>query len=54
LGDSPAYLWVLEENVKAQSFYLRQGFTFDGGRGNLPPEWESAPELRMVRDRPGS
>ncbi|MHC6228207.1 GNAT family N-acetyltransferase [Arthrobacter sp. MMS24-T111] len=54
LGDSPAYLWVLEENVKAQSFYLRQGFTFDGGRGNLPPEWESVPELRMVRDRPRS
>ena len=54
LGDSPAYLWVLEENVKAQAFYRRQGFTFDGGRGNLPPEWESVPELRMVRDRPRS
>ena len=51
LGDAPAYLWVLEDNKKAQAFYRRQGFTFDGGRGHLPPEWEGVPELRMVRDR---
>lgn len=50
LGDSPAYLWVLEANARAQSFYRRQGFRFDGARGVLPSEWESVPELRMVRD----
>ncbi|TLM84061.1 GNAT family N-acetyltransferase [Pseudarthrobacter sp. NamE5] len=50
LGDSPAYLWVLEANVRAQSFYRRQGFRLDGARGVLPSEWENVPELRMVRD----
>lgn len=54
LGESPAYLWVLEENTKAQAFYRRQGFAFDGGRGHLPPEWEGVPELRMVREQPAA
>jgi ribosomal protein S18 acetylase RimI-like enzyme len=50
IGESPAYLWVLEENPRAQAFYRRHGFRPDGRRGLLPPEWESVPEIRMVRD----
>lgn len=49
LGESPAYLWVLEYNVRAQAFYRRHGFQPDGKRGLLPPEWESLREMRMVR-----
>jgi ribosomal protein S18 acetylase RimI-like enzyme len=52
IGESPAYLWVLEDNLRAQAFYRRLGFRPDGQRGLLPPEWESLPELRMVRTGP--
>ncbi|QHK22458.1 GNAT family N-acetyltransferase [Pseudarthrobacter psychrotolerans] len=49
IGESQAYLWVLENNARALAFYLKHGFRFDGGRGQLPLEWEELPELRMVR-----
>jgi ribosomal protein S18 acetylase RimI-like enzyme len=49
VGEFPAYLWVLEDNVRAQAFYRRHGFRPDGKRGLLPPEWENVPEIRMVR-----
>jgi GNAT superfamily N-acetyltransferase len=49
IGESPAYLWVVEGNPRALAFYLKQGFRPDGKRGTLPPEWESLPEFRMVR-----
>ena len=52
IGESPAYLWVLEGNPRAQAFYHRHGFRPDGRRGLLPPEWESVPEIRMVREGP--
>jgi GNAT superfamily N-acetyltransferase len=47
----PAYLWVLEDNLRAQAFYLKHGFRPDGKRSLLPPEWENLPEIRMVRSR---
>lgn len=49
IGNSPAYLWVLEDNPRAQAFYLKNGFRPDGSRKLLPPEWEELPEIRMVR-----
>ena len=52
IGESPAYLWVVEGNPRALAFYLKQGFRPDGKRGKLPPEWESLPEFRMVRSSP--
>lgn len=30
VGESPAYLWVLDGNERAIRFYERQGFGFDG------------------------
>ena len=48
VGDADAYLWVLEGNERAASFYRRQGFAADGasraddGYGR---------DLRMVRVR---
>lgn len=49
LGDSPAYLWVLEANPRARTFYGKHGFHPDGKRTLLPPDWHELPELRMVR-----
>ncbi|GAC1605951.1 MAG: GNAT family N-acetyltransferase [Pseudarthrobacter sp.] len=49
VGDSPAYLWVLRDNSRAQAFYRKHGFRPDGAAGLLPPEWEELPQIRMVR-----
>ena len=49
IGTGAAYLWVLEDNPRAQAFYRRNGFLPDGKRENLPEEWQELPEIRMVR-----
>ncbi|WP_253182714.1 GNAT family N-acetyltransferase [Arthrobacter sp. SW1] len=49
IGKEAAYLWVLEDNPRAQAFYRRNGFVPDGKREILPEEWERLPEIRMVR-----
>ena len=49
IGESPAYLWVLEDNPRARAFYLKHGFQPDGTRKLLPPEWEELPVIRMIR-----
>jgi len=49
LGNLPAYLWVLEANLRAQAFYAKNGFQPDGTRKLLSPDWEELPEIRMVR-----
>lgn len=48
IDDEPAYLWVADDNPRAQAFYRRNGFVADGIR-KIDPDWESLPELRMVR-----
>jgi ribosomal protein S18 acetylase RimI-like enzyme len=47
IGDRAAYLWVLEGNDRAISFYLRHGFSDEGGR--KPEPATGAVELRMSR-----
>lgn len=49
VGDRPAYLWVLEENPRAQAFYRKAGFVQDQAHRTLPPEWYGLREVRMVR-----
>lgn len=49
IGESAAYLWVLENNPRALAFYLKHGFRPDGKHGLLPPEWEELPKFRLVR-----
>lgn len=45
IGPADAYLWVLDGNARAISFYERQGFVFDGA---TKPE-DVGLERRMVR-----
>ena len=47
LGDSPASLWVLADNPRAQAFYSRNGFVADGSTSTHGPT--GAAEIRMVR-----
>jgi GNAT superfamily N-acetyltransferase len=49
LGDSPAFLWVLGDNPRAQAFYRRNGFTPDGTSKVGVFGGEPAHEVRMVR-----
>ena len=49
VGDAAAFLWVLQDNPRAQAFYARNGFVMDGSRNLLPPSWHELPEVRMVR-----
>ncbi len=49
IGNSAAFLWVLEDNPRAQAFYRKNGFQPDGTRQLLPPDWHELPEIRMVR-----
>jgi len=48
IGERPAYLWVAAENLRAQAFYRRNGFTADGSRIEQL-RGEKLPELRMTR-----
>ena len=49
LGDEPALLWALEDNPRAHAFFEKLGFVPDGAREELPPEWDGAYDIRMVR-----
>jgi GNAT superfamily N-acetyltransferase len=47
IGERPAYLWVLDGNGRAVTFYERHGFAFDGGVEEHP----EGRHRRMVRGR---
>ncbi len=47
IGAKAAYLWVLEDNLRARSFYAKQGFR-DSGARKLYASLD-APELQLVR-----
>ncbi len=47
VGDRSAYLWVLEDNPRAQAFYRRNGFALDGV-AKWDEQWRVR-EVRMVR-----
>jgi GNAT superfamily N-acetyltransferase len=48
LGNDPASLWVVRDNLRAQLFYRRNGFEFDGSQ-EIVEDWESMTECRMIR-----
>ena len=47
--DEPVYLWVAEDNPRAHSFYVRNGFTLDGASHTEPFLGETLTEVRFVR-----
>ena len=49
LGEAPAFLWVLAENPRAQSFYRRHGFHDDGAPVAMDGPWAGLQEQLMVR-----
>lgn len=49
IGREAAFLWVLEDNPRAQAFYARNGFAMDGVRDVLDDDWHNLAEVRMVR-----
>lgn len=51
IGARPAYLWVVEGNDRAITFYRKLGFDLDGVRDHLPET--GTPEVRMSRGAPG-
>lgn len=52
IGESPAYLWVLEGNARAIAFYRRHGFADEGGR--KPEPGTGTTEIRMARGQRSS
>jgi ribosomal protein S18 acetylase RimI-like enzyme len=49
IGTEPASLWVAEINPRAQAFYRRNGFDFDGTRMLAPFVLDTVAEVRMLR-----
>lgn len=49
IGDEPAFLWILNDNPRAERFYRRNGFTPDGYSLPCGPSWYYKPMFRMHR-----
>lgn len=49
LDGRDAVLWVLEDNPRAQAFYVKHGFAADGRIEALADAWSGLNEIRMVR-----
>lgn len=49
IGASPAYLWILNNNPRAERFYRRNGFVPDGTEMLCGPVWHHKPMFRMHR-----
>ena len=51
IGDQPAYLWMLDDNPRAEAFYRRNGFERDGAQRAQHMSGVVIPVVRMVRSR---
>ena len=49
IGARAAYLWILNENPRAERFYVRNGFEPDGTSMLCGPSWHFRPMFRMHR-----
>ncbi len=47
-GEAPCYLWVAQDNPRAQAFYRRHGFHADG-EDRVVEQWDNITVMRMVR-----
>ncbi|ALV46639.1 hypothetical protein MB46_15200 [Arthrobacter alpinus] len=53
IGRDAAFLWVLEDNPRAQAFYAKNGFVADGTTDRMDDTWHNLPTVRMVRAAAG-
>jgi GNAT superfamily N-acetyltransferase len=49
IDDAPAFLWILNDNLRAERFYRRNGFVPDGYSLHCGPSWYHKPMFRMHR-----
>lgn len=49
IGTRAAYLWILDDNPRAERFYVRNGFGPDGTSMLCGPTWHHKPMFRMHR-----
>lgn len=49
MGGDPGYLWVMDANPRAASFYSRRGFVAEDRSWSSGPSWFHQPMRRMVR-----
>lgn len=49
IGDQPAYLWMLDDNPRAEAFYRRNGFERDGAVREQRMAGTTISVIRMVR-----
>jgi GNAT superfamily N-acetyltransferase len=49
IGDEPAYLWMLDDNPRAEAFYRRNGFERDGIERDQRMAGSLIHVIRMVR-----
>jgi ribosomal protein S18 acetylase RimI-like enzyme len=49
IGDAAAFLWVAEDNPRAQAFYARNGFRPDGAEETHPLAGTPVKAVRLVR-----
>lgn len=49
IEDRAAYLWILNDNPRAERFYRRNGFASDGISALCGPTWHHRPMFRMHR-----
>lgn len=47
--EAGAYLWALDREIRAISFYRKMGFTPDGAKKDFTTDGASLPEQRLVR-----
>ena len=52
IGGQPVYLWAFKENTRAQRFYEKSGFRWDGSE--RISEFDGALEVRYERNAPAS
>lgn len=48
IADRDAFLWILNDNPRAERFYRRNGFVPDGHSLLCGPSWHHKPVFRMV------
>ncbi|WP_411757081.1 N-acetyltransferase [Trueperella pyogenes] len=49
LGNAPAYVWLIKNNVRGRAFYRSHGFKLDGTERLFDDDAPGCAEMRKVR-----